>query len=495
MEKDSQEKLFICNHCFCNVEDDTEKTVCPACGNFYHEKCWDKNFGCAVISCSQKNILLNPFFQSSVPVRDLLTHIEYYINIRKFDEAITECRRILNVDSGNLDAKVFYNRAVSLMKTKDRILESAEESYSKKQYKASALFYKEYLNFCDDEERKFIDSKIKYLEELLPSLKRKNAAVNFLYLFIILLILASAGFYLYRFVYLKEETKFAEIERNDDYENVKIMESQILYYENFLSEYPEGKMKENAGQKIVNLSSALAARIAKDDWRIALIYLKKINPEQNPKTYNDIEKLIYGYAKSEINALMTEARTFDKMKNYQEAKQKIEKCLAIFDNFIVKDKDIERRYLTDARNLLVKKAGLKVKLNEIEYEISKNENNLKEIDPDFELSGMKTIFCRIIKKEKREYIVKSIDNRKLYVVHGLSGEYQQGEEIEIKGYIREKVRILDDAGNEIYIPLILAESRESDGNFSDEKLIILKKLDYLRSQKNRIDSTLKTAIL
>lgn len=495
MEKHSKDQLFICNHCFCNVEDDVDKMVCPACGNFYHEKCWEKNFGCAVISCSQKNILLNPFFQSSVPVRDLLTHIEYYINIRKYDEALTECRRILNIDSGNLDARVFYNRAVSMMKTRDRILESAEESYSKKQYKASALFYKEYLNYCDDEERKFIDSKIKYLEELLPSIRRKNAVVNFLYAFIILLILASAGFYLYRFVYLKEETKYAEIEMSDDYENVKTMESQILHYENFLAEHPDGKMQEKARQKIVNLSSALASMIAKEDWRVAFIYLKKINPEQNPKTYSDIEKLIYGYAKSEISTLMTEARNFDRQNNYQEAKQKIDKSLAIIDNFSVRDKDIERKHLVDARNLLVKKDGLKVRLNDIESEITKNENNLKEIDPGFELSGLKTISCRIIKKDKKDYIVKSLDNRKLYTVQGLPFDYQPGEELEIKGYIRDKVRIQDDAGNEIYIPVFMAIYRDSDENYSDEKIVILKKLDNLRSQKDRIDSTLKTGIL
>ncbi|MCI0472180.1 MAG: hypothetical protein L0Y76_01195, partial [Ignavibacteria bacterium] len=366
MEKDSQEQLFICSHCLRNVEVEAEKTVCPACGNFYHEKCWEKNYGCAVISCSQKNILLNPIFQSSVPIRDLLTHIEYYINIRKYDEALTECRRILNVDSGNLDAKVFYNRAVSLMKTRDRILESAEESYSKKQFKASALFYKEYLNYCDDDERKFIDSKIKYLEELLPSMKRKNAVVNLLYAFIVLLILASAGFYFYRFHYLKEETEFADIEKYDDYENVRIMESQILNYENFLAEYPDGKMKEKARQKIVSLSSVLASRIAKEDWRAALIYLKKINHEQNPKTYNDIEKLVYNCAKSEVNALVSEARNLDRHNKYDEAKQKIDKSLAIIENFASGDRNNERKQLVDARTILVKKSGLRVKLNEIE---------------------------------------------------------------------------------------------------------------------------------
>ncbi|MCU0372370.1 MAG: hypothetical protein MUE56_03910 [Ignavibacteria bacterium] len=495
MEKDSKEQQFICNHCFCNVEEDAEKMVCPACGNFYHEKCWENNYGCAVISCSQKNILLNPFFQSSVPVRDLLTHIEYYINIRKYDEALTECRRILNIDSGNLDARVFYNRAVSMMKTRDRILESAEESYSKKQFKASALFYKEYLNYCDDEERKFIDSKIKYLEELLPSMRRKNAVVYVLYAFIVLLILASAGFYLYRFYYLKEDTDFADIEKYDDYENVKIMESQILNYENFLAEYPDGKMKEKARQKIADLSSVLASGIAKDDWRVALIFLKKINKEQYPKTYSDVEKLVFDCAKSEINALVSEARNLDKHYNYDEAKQKIDKCLAIIDNFSSGDRNYDRKRFADTRNILMKKSGLRVKLNEIESEISKNESILKEIAPDAELSDFVSYFCRIIKREKKDYIVKSLDNRKLYSVRGLPQDYQPGEELEIRGIIHEKVRIIDDAGNEIYIPLIISEYRGSDGFYSDEKAIILKKLDYLRSQKERIDSTLKTGIL
>ena len=319
--------------------------------------------------------------------------------------------------------------------------------------------------------------------------------MNGLYAFIVLLILASAGFYLYRFYYLKEDTDFADIEKYDDYENVKIMESQILNYENFLAEYPNGRLKEKARQKIVNLSSLLASRIVKEDWRIAMIFLKKINQEQNPKTYSDIEKLVYTYAKSEINALVSEARNLDRRNNYDEAKQKIDKSLAIIENFPSGYVNNEKKQLADARNLLVKKTGLRVKLTEIESEISRNENNLKEIDPDMELSGMKSYFCRIVKKEKKDYIVKSIDNRKLYSVRGLPQDYKPGEELEVRGIIHEKVRIIDDAGNEIYIPLIISEYRDSDGIYSDEKAVILKKLDNLRSQKDRIDSTLKTGIL
>jgi hypothetical protein len=495
MEKDSDRQLFICSHCLSDVADENERMVCPACGNFYHSECWEKNYGCAVISCSQKNILLNPFYQSSVPVRDLLTHIEYYINIRKYDEAITECRRILNVEGGNLDAKVFYNRAVSLMKTRDRILESAEESYAAKQYKASALFYREYLNYCDDEERKFIDSKIKYLEELLPSIKRKNAVVNLLYLFIVVLMLASAGFYLYRFVFLKEETEFSEIEMNDDFENIKSMETQILKYENFLAEYSDGKMKENAKQKIVFISSSLLAKTAKDDWRVANIYLKKINPQLYPKTYYDNEKLIYGYAKSEVNSLLAEARNLDKQKNYSDARQRIDKSLAIIDNFTGYENEKERRRLVDARNILAKKSGLQVKLNEIDREITLNENNLKEIDPDLVISDLKKIFCRIIKREKDILIVKSLNNRKLYAIRGLSKDYQSGEEVEITGYEGKKIKIMDDAGNEIFLPLIVSVKNDTERTNDDEKSAILKKLDFLRSQKSRIDSTLNTGIL
>jgi hypothetical protein len=254
-------------------------------------------------------------------------------------------------------------------------------------------------------------------------------------------------------------------------------------------------MKEKARQKIADLSSVLASGIAKDDWRVALIFLKKINKEQYPKTYSDVEKLVFDCAKSEINALVSEARNLDKHYNYDEAKQKIDKCLAIIDNFSSGDRNYDRKRFADTRNILMKKSGLRVKLNEIESEISKNESILKEIAPDAELSDFVSYFCRIIKREKKDYIVKSLDNRKLYSVRGLPQDYQPGEELEIRGIIHEKVRIIDDAGNEIYIPLIISEYRGSDGFYSDEKAIILKKLDYLRSQKERIDSTLKTGIL
>jgi hypothetical protein len=492
-ENNDKHKL-ICQHCLSSIDEESDRYFCKSCGMVYHIKCWEKGNGCAVLSCSQRNILLNPLFQSSVPVRELLIHIEYLFNVRKFNEAINECNRILNVDKNNTEAKVFYNRAISMMNIKMKIYESAEESFKKKEFKAASMFYSDYLKYCDDEENEFIHSKIKYLNELLPAIKRNRYILNSIYTFIFALIILSAGFLAYRFIYLKENTEFAEIEAYDDLSDIKILESQISKYEKFLIKYPEGKLKELAAEKIRKLSALIAISISNDDWRTSFIYLKKIDSKDNPITYKDIYGKILSSAKKEFQSLKSEARYMNENKKFNESKDKIDKSLALLDNFPSDEFVKERQAMYDSKNLINKKLGLVIKAKDIENEISNKTEELKKIEPELDVKNMTQILGKVMKKSREYVIIKSSEDKKLYAIKNANSNYEIGEEVIISGLKKGKADISDDAGNLMLLPVIYDYSSSPFLTGNDDKNIIIQRLNLLKEQKEKIDSLLKIGI-
>ncbi len=494
ISSDLKENLPICQYCMERVNDDEFRYCCSACGMIYHNTCWEKGNGCAVLSCSQRNILLNPLFQSSVPVKELLVHIEYLLNLKKYTEAINECNRILSAEKSNMEAKVYYNRAVSAMNVKMKIFDSAEESYIRKEYKAASMFYTDYLRYCDEEEGDFIKSKIKYLDELLPKLKRKNALLNVLYGFIILIILFSAGFLAYQFIYLKEDTEFAEIERHDDYSDVKLMEAQVSRYEKFIIKYSDGKLKENAAEKIRLLSAEIAVKICDHDWRSAFVYLKKLDSKEIPITYKNIYGNIVKNANKELSALKTEAKDFNSQKKFSEAKDRIEKSLAITEHFSDTDFGKIRQTLYDNKNLINKKISLLIKSKEIDKEISTKTTELKNTDPELENENIIQIAGKVMKKSGEYTIIKSYDDKKLYALNKPSEKYEIGEELVISAIKKGKTEISDDASNTMILPVIfeiLGSQFEQDGVSKEN---ILQRLNYLKNEKGKIDSLLKLGI-
>jgi len=460
----------------------------------YHNTCWEKGNGCTVLSCSQRNILLNPLFQSSVPVKELLVHIEYLLNLKKYTEAINECNRILSAEKSNMEAKVYYNRAVSALNIKMKIFDSAEESYKRKEYKAASMFYTDYLRYCDEEEGDFIKSKIKYLDELLPKLKRKNALLNVLYVFIILIIFFSAGFLAYQFIYMKEDTEFAEIERHDDYSDVKLMEAQVSRYEKFIIKYSDGKLKENAAEKIRFLSAEIAMKICDHDWRSALIYLKKLDSKEVPITYKNIYGDIVKNANKELSALKTEAKDFNSQKKFSEAKDRIEKSLAVTEHFSNSEFGKTRQSLYDNKNLINKKISLLIKSKEIDIEISTKTTELKNTDPDVENENIIQIAGKVMKKSGEYTIIKSYDDKKLYALKKPAEKYEIGEELVISAIKKGKTEISDDASNTMILPVIFEISWSQSEQDGVNKENILQRLNYLKNEKGKIDSLLKLGI-
>ncbi len=486
--------ILICQHCLKIIESKDEEYFCISCGLVYHIECWEKGNGCAVLSCSQRNILLNPLFQSSVPVRELLIHIEYLFNVRKFADAINECSRILSVDKNNIEAKVFYNRAVSMLNVKMKIYESAEESFKKKEFRAASMFYKDYLKYCDNEEAEFINSKITYLNELLPVIKRKRYILNSIYSFIVLLIVLSLSFLAYRFIYLKENNEFAEIEVQDNLKDVKILESQISKYEKFIIKYPDGKLKQDAADKIGKLSAQMALLLCENDWRTSLIYLRKLDSKENPLTFKDIYSKILSNAHKEYSVLIDEAKELDGKRKFNEAKDKLEKSAALLNNFSSTEFDKEKQLLYDSKNLLNKKLGLVIKAKDIDKEILSKTEELKRLEPELDTKNIVQIMGKVMKKSDGYFIIKSFEDKKLYALKSNNNGYEIGEEVIFSGTKKGKVDVKDDAGNMMVLPVIIDYSSGQNYSGTDNKENIIQRLNLLKGQKEKIDSLLKIGI-
>lgn len=486
----SDENNLYCQHCFEEISED-EKFVCPACGIFYHSKCWISNYGCAVISCSQKNILLNPLYQSSVPVRELLVHIEYLLNVRKYREVIEECQRIINIEKNNIEAKKFYNEAISLINTKTRLFENAEELFKKKEYKAAILFYKDCLKLSEGKERDYIIAKLRYLTELIPAYKRKKHFANAVYAFIILLLISSLTYLVYYNLYLKEDREFADIAMKDDFTVIKNIENQIANYERFLNKYPEGKYKENAKEKIKNLCFIISEKIYEDDWRTALIYLKKINKKENPKTYSDMFKLIAQSASNELKEYVESAKKYNSSNNYLDARNSVEKGISLIENIPDFEFVYSKQKLLNDKNLLNKKIGYITKVKDLENEINEKLTYLKKIEPEVSYENIIQISGKVMRKNGNELIIKSQVDKKLYFVKTDGSKYEKGEDVFIECVKTGKTEISDDAGNQMVLPSFkeIASSQSLFGN--SDKDLLFQRLKYLRDQKSRVDSVLR----
>ncbi len=492
-EEKNKTEESVCQHCLGKITAPEDLFFCPACGTPYHEYCWRRNHGCAVISCSQKNILLNPLFSPAIPVRELLVHVEYLMNLKKYSEAINECVRILSADKDNTEAKALYNRATALINIKMKIYESADDSFRKKEYKASALFYKDYLKYCDEEESEFITTRIKYIGELLPAMARKKKIINALYVSIAILIVISAAFIAYRNFYLREDFEFAEIEREDETKNLRDIETQIGRYEKFIMKYPDSKFRDRANEKISALSENLIKQIYAEDWRVSLEYLKKINVKDNPKTYGNLYRLIYSTASSEFLQIKKEAAKLDGQKKFSEARAQVEKNLALIENFRNTELERQRQQLIDVKNLLNKKISFTAKVRDIEKEISEKTDELKKIEPGLGTGDIIIIEGRVVKKTESGYVIKSLSDKKLYAVKTDAVIYEPGEEAAITGYKKGKTEVKDDAGNTMILPTIITLPDRVSALDSD-KNSILQRLNYLKEQKGKIDSVLKIGI-
>ena len=485
----------VCQYCLCNIKEGEGRTECSVCGAVYHSDCWEESAGCSVYGCARMNYLSNSR-SGVIPVKEMLIHIEYLINNKKHLDALTECNRLLNADRNNTEAKLLFNRVSSLMNTKMKILESADESFNKKDFKSAGIFYLNYIKYCDDIECDFINAKLQFIQDRIPQLRKRKILINTIYTVLLITILSSLGFLAYYYIYMQEDREFAEIENGDSTEDVKIIEHQIVKYERFLRKYEDGKNKDKAREKVSALSEIIAEKIYSDDWRTALTYVKKIDNKESPKTYSDLLKIVRNTATKEYKQHVNLAKKYDKEQKFPEAKNEIDKAMSITEEFSASDMETNKQILAENRILLNKKIKLIIKFRDIDREISDKSDELKRITPVSNNSDIVILNGIIIKKSSVNiYIARDLSTKKLVALKSVSENYNQGDDFTLQCIKSGKININDDTGNEMILPFykVFSDNDEFDKNY--EKDALIQRLGYLKAEKEKIDSLLHVNLL
>jgi hypothetical protein len=479
----------ICQFCQSKIKSKEDFITCPSCLSAYHIECWYENKGCAVYGCDYK--LQNQENEQKIfNAGNILVNAEYFIHKKQYEEAINECNRILNVDPSDIEAKRLYNKAVTSLNVKLRILENAENAFANKDYISAEIFYKNSLGYLNKEEHSIINSKLEIIKEAIPALKRKIFYKKTIIYSITFLIFCAFLFLAYFYLFLEEDREYYAIEKEDNLEDVHNIENQIFRYEHFLRKYENGKFKFKAAEKIIFFSSLIIQKIYKDDWKTAIKYLNKIDENSNPKLYNDLFKSLYGIAESEYAKLKSDAKKFNSQKKFIEAKNDTEKAINITGYFPGTDIEREKTVLNTNLNLLNRKISYLVKYKDIEKELNEKTEELKKTQ-QIETGGIVKINA-IITEEKNPgyYLAKNIfDNNLIAIKTADLTYYKKGDVVILECRKSGKISVNDDKLGEISVPLYKFGNMPKDSYSSSYDLeSLVQRLEYLKSQKNKIDS-------
>jgi hypothetical protein len=480
----------ICQFCQSKIKSKEDFITCPSCLSVYHIECWYENKGCAVYGCNYR--LQDSETETRIfNVDNILVNVEFLINKKLYTEAINECNRILNVYPDEIRAKRLYNNAVTSLNVKLKILSDAEDAFDKKEYKSAETFYKNSLYYINESEQHIINNKLQIIKEAIPAYQRKiflKKAATYLLTFLVLLTLT---FLLYYYIYLEEDREYYAIEKEDNTEDVQMTENQIFRYEHFIRKYENGRYNTKAIEKINLLSSNLIRKLYKDDWKTAIKFLNKIDENTNPKLYSDLFTLIYTTAESEYIKSKANAKRFNAQRKFVEAKNETEKALHIINYFPGTDIDKDKLNLSSNLNLLNRKISYLVKYKDIEKELDEKIEELNK-NREVEIGNIVRVNAIIIDvKNPTYYLAKNIlDNNLIAIKMNEIQNYKKGDFVTLECKKSGKISINDDKLGEMNINLY------KSGNFSKENGYmssfdvesIVQRLEYLKTQKNKIDS-------
>lgn len=332
----------VCQHCNSFIESKYDLLTCPKCKSPYHIECWYMNNGCVNKTCGYKVIISQNFVSSFTDIEDSLINIEYLINNNRFIDAINECRRILEVDKNNLKAKEFFNKAISCINIKMKLIESGDASLTNEDLESAELYYSRALDYADKSESDLLRTKLYVIKEKYPKLLKRRKKSKFIINLVGLLVVLVLGFLLFYNLHLKEHLEYTQLTKNDNYDNLVLMEQQVKYYENFISKYKEGELVNSAKGKINTLCFYIIENLYKDNWRSAFTYFKKIDSTYNPVIFADLKEKIYSSASAETNNLILQFNKYYNNGDLNSAKEildKISEISGFFPNTELKEKE------------------------------------------------------------------------------------------------------------------------------------------------------------
>lgn len=477
----------VCSYCQTAVKNADELFLCPSCNTPYHKDCWFENNGCAVYGCNQKAA-----HSYEINIRETLVEVEYLINQNKFSEALTIARKYLRTDNSSTELKVLYNKAVALINNKHKLLEGGDNAMFDKDYNSAEVFYKNSLQYCDEDEKNVVNTKLEILRHKIPEQRRSAVVRKSLVTFLVLMIIGVCGFAFYYFYYLEEDREFAEIEKNESFTDIRTMELTIERYEKFTQKYKDGRMNEKAVEKINLLSYALANKILDTDWRNALKYYGKISQVKDSKSVEDLYKNIYDNAESELGSKITMSKKLNSAGKFTEAKEELDNALKLIDYFPGDTFMKEFNLVKDNIGILNKKISFLVKLKNIDKEIDETMDKLKYSagSPGKSTTDIFGIVNEMVKSDL--YSIKTINPEKMLVVKATDGKkYKTGELVNFtcidKGYLN-----IGEAGEDFSLPYYEQVSREvsGDSGFPTDRETMMQRLRYLKTQKEKADSVL-----
>lgn len=487
----------ICQYCHSFIKDKDDMLQCPECNSCYHIECWYENEGCGSYGCSYKiniedrkrdNLNLNS-------VENIIVNVEFLINNNHYIDAIGYCRKVLNIDSGNIEAKRLFNKAIALENTKQHLLESGESAYKEEDLIGAELYYTKALKYAGEIESDLIKTKLQIIKEKYPALlkrRRRNRIIsNLIGLLIVLSLLAL----LYYNVFLKEQREFYSIEKDDNTTEISKLEQQIFRYEKYMINFKNGDYVDDAKAKISVLSSVVAGKLVESDWRSGLKYLQKIDSSVNQSAYKDISRRIRIKAENEYENYLQESVKSDRKKNYGEARNNLEKCLAIAELFSKNYFREDNIKIQNAINILGRKITAALKQKEINRELSVKSEELTQLSSTKNVNSVAISFKILSDENNGYYVCRNIENNKIFAMKSAGYGYGSGDILNTDFYRQGNIS-LEYKDKEMEMPVYVPLEKKFSSMYNDEltenieREAISQRIRFLKEQIYKLDSLL-----
>lgn len=486
----------VCEYCHTYIKDKEDMLICPQCSAVYHIDCWYENEGCAAYGCNYKVSIDTKKAVRHFSINDTLVDIEYSINCKNYTEALSLCRQILMIDNRNVEAKKFYNRIVSQINAKIKLIQSGDKSFDEGDLKSATAYYQEALNFSDEAESGVLRSKLQIINEKYASFLKRKRNIRILINSLLVTIVLILAFLVYYTIFLKEARDYNEIEKTDNVESIENMSNQVSKYEQFLIKYKDGNYYSKAKQKINYFSYALANAFLPLNFKSAYKYFQKIDTAYSIGNISELAGKISLKYESEFKDLLKNARDKNLKGEFSSAKDYLEKAIALIDISpkFVKKEDISK--LNSYINLLNKKNSSMIKLKNIQDEMKQKTDEIEDLT---KISDKKTYTFNIQiwqVKNPTTYIAENIDTKQLLALKSESISYVQGDYDNVKCIKTGNLKYIHPGGAETRLTLYESINRK-DGLLYDEIYVkaqreaLTERLSYLRMQKIAIDSILK----
>lgn len=485
----------ICTFCQTPIKNEEEEILCPSCNSPYHTDCWIENKGCAVYGCGEKT----NEEKGGYSLRESIINIEYLINRNQYSEAIFEAKQLLKIDRRSPELKNLYNKAVAIINNKINLMTSGDEAFGKKDFKSAEVYYKNVLKYTDEVETDFVNTRLEIAREKIPEQTRRRFFQNILIIAVILAILTAIGYLGYYTFVLKEDRDYSEVVKYDNGTDLASMEKVIGRYEIFLRNYPDGKNKTRALNRINQYSYQIASIYYKDDWKLALKYYNRISNYIDEKDSKILYNNIYNIAYNDFKQKISNAKKLNSVSKYSEALNELNNSKLILTSFPEANIKNENEIIESNILLLNKKISSIVKLNDLEREIREQDRVLKNLYyPGSNNSVL--LDAKIIKKiEPDIYIGKENETENLIAIKSKNKTFKAGQFVKLESIYKGKQNISDENNNELSVSLYIPYPDKSEYEGVELSAIeregIYERLKNLRNQKSKLDSLLNLNLL